>query len=68
LIINLDNFLKDCKERYSKIIESGKRDKLEVTTEVEKFILDKVMSESINNTLLAKLSRRIKEESLSNNR
>lgn len=35
---------------------------------MEKFILDKVMSESINNHLFSKLSKRIREEAMSNNR
>lgn len=61
LISELDSFLSFCNEKYKNIIESGKKDNLKVTNEVEKFLLDKVMMEGINQLIFTKLSQRIKE-------
>jgi hypothetical protein len=39
-----------------------------VTHEVEKYLLDKVMGESINNHIFRKLSQQIKKQTISNNK
>lgn len=61
LVSELDAFLSFCNQKYKNIIESGKKDNLKVTPEVEKFLLDKVMMEGINQLIFTKLSQKIKE-------
>ena len=51
-------------ERFNNILENGKKDNLEVTDDVQKYILNKVLMESINHYIFMQISQKIKEESL----
>lgn len=48
-----------CEDRYQNIINSGQKDKLKVTTEVEKYIMEKVMFESAHNILYGKITAKL---------
>jgi hypothetical protein len=44
----LEEILETCAERFRKVVEGGKKDGMAVTPDVEKFLIDQVLVESIN--------------------
>ena len=64
LKFNIDKILSYSYERFNNIVENGKKDKLDVTEDVEKYIINKVLMESVNHYIFLQLSDKIKQESL----
>ena len=51
LINDMDAILEFCMDRFKNIVEGGKKENMVVTDDVEKFLIDKVLSEGVNHYL-----------------
>lgn len=68
LCIHLDSILSYAQDRFQNVVESGKKDKLVVDQQVEKFLLDRVLAEAVNHYLYQQLLKTTREKADSLNR
>ena len=54
---DLNGILEYCEDRYRGIAEKGKKDELKITEDVQKYLIDSIISETINQHLYQKLVR-----------
>ena len=65
---HIDTILTLCAEKHQNIIEKGRSDKLEINDQVEKFILDKVLPECVNQFIYEMLAVKVKKNGVSLNK
>ena len=65
---HIDTILTLCAEKHENIIEKGRSDKLEINDQVEKFILDKVLPECVNQFIYEMLAVKVKKNGVSLNK
>lgn len=61
----LPELLAYCEDRYMSIVEKGKSDNLQITQEVQKYLVDNIMAEAVNKFIHGKLVSKLAQESKS---
>lgn len=50
-----------CEDRYKNITEKGKNDNLSITKDVQKYLLDNILAESVNSFIHKKLITKLSQ-------
>jgi hypothetical protein len=58
----LGEILDYCEDRYQNIVEKGKQDHLKITNDVQKYLINNILSEAVNTLIYNKLTQKLASE------
>lgn len=67
LALNLNEIMEYCEERYQSISEKGQQESMTITNEVQKYLVDSILSEAVNHYIYKKVIKEIARKSQSIN-